>query len=93
MELLQFYYSEQQLAAVRRLAHEAAAAGWLSPELAAGISRVKGVKQLGFRSGNWLSAERSAAVVFVYTRKWLTLPSELQNCTVTYIVPNSPALC
>jgi hypothetical protein len=26
----------------------------LSPELAAGISRVKGVKQLGFRSGNWV---------------------------------------
>ena len=40
----------QQLAAVRRLAHEAADAGLLSPELAAGISRVKGVKQLGFRS-------------------------------------------
>ena len=34
----------QQLAAVRRLAHEAADAGLLSPELAAGISRVKGVK-------------------------------------------------
>jgi hypothetical protein len=35
----------QQLAAVRRLAHEAADSGLLSPELAAGISRVKGVKQ------------------------------------------------
>ncbi len=46
----------QQLAAVRRLAHEAADADLLSPELAAGISRVKGVKQLGFRVGNWLSA-------------------------------------
>ena len=53
----------QQLAAVRRLAHEAADAGLLSPELAAGISRVKGVKQLGFRSGNWLSAEQSSAVL------------------------------
>ena len=53
----------QQLAAVRRLAHEAADAGLLSPELAAGISRVKGVKQLGFRSGNWLSAEQSAEVL------------------------------
>src|SRR5437879_4234832 len=31
----------QQLAAVRRLAHEAADAGLLSPDLAAGISRVK----------------------------------------------------
>ena len=53
----------QQLAAVRRLAHEAADSGLLSPELAAGISRVKGVKQLGFRSGNWLSAEQSPQVL------------------------------
>jgi site-specific recombinase XerD len=54
----------QQLAAVRRLAHEAADSGLLSPELAAGISRVKGVKQLGFRSGNWLSAEQSSEVLW-----------------------------
>jgi len=53
----------QQLAAVRRLAHEAADSGLLSPELAAGISRVKGVKQLGFRAGNWLSAEQSSEVL------------------------------
>jgi site-specific recombinase XerD len=53
----------QQLAAVRRLAHEAADSGLLSPELAAGISRVKGVKQFGFRSGNWLSAEQSTQVL------------------------------
>ncbi|HXY08630.1 MAG TPA: tyrosine-type recombinase/integrase [Terriglobales bacterium] len=53
----------QRLAAVRRLAHEAADAGLLSPELAAGISRVKGVKQLGFRAGNWLSAEQSSEVL------------------------------
>ena len=53
----------QQLAAVRRLAHEAADSGLLSPELSAGISRVKGVKQLGFRSGNWLSAQQSSEVL------------------------------
>jgi site-specific recombinase XerD len=53
----------RQLAAVRRLAHEAADSGLLSPELAAGISRVKGVKQLGFRPGNWLSAEESSEVL------------------------------
>jgi len=53
----------QQLAAVRRLAHEAADAGLLSPELAAGISRVKGVKQLGFRAGNWLSGDECGAVL------------------------------
>ena len=53
----------QQLAAVRRLANEADDAGLLSPELAAGISRVKGVKQLGFRAGNWLSAEQCSEVL------------------------------
>jgi site-specific recombinase XerD len=53
----------QQVAAVRRLAHEAADSGLLSPELAAGISRVKGVKQLGFRSGNWLSPDQSSTVL------------------------------
>jgi site-specific recombinase XerD len=31
----------------------------LSPELAAGIRRVKGVKQLGSRSGNWLNHEQA----------------------------------
>ena len=48
---------------MRRLAHEAADSGLLSPELAAGISRVKGVKQLGFRSGNWLTTEQSSEVL------------------------------
>jgi site-specific recombinase XerD len=50
----------QRLAAVRRLAHEAADSGLLSPELAAGIQRVKGAKQLGYRSGNSLTLEQSA---------------------------------
>jgi len=46
----------QRFAAVRRLAYEAADSGLLSPELTAGIRRVKGVKQLGSRSGNWLNS-------------------------------------
>src|ERR1700758_3854784 len=45
-----------RLAAVRRLAYEAADAGLLSPELAAGIRWVKGVRKLGVRLGNWLTA-------------------------------------
>ena len=49
----------QRLAAVRRLAYEASDSGLLSPELAAGIRRVKGVKQLGFRTGNWLNFEQA----------------------------------
>lgn len=42
------------LSAIRRLADEAVESGWLSPELAIGIRRVKGVKRLG-RIGNWLT--------------------------------------
>jgi hypothetical protein len=41
-----------RMAAVRRLAFEAADSGLLSPELAAGIHRVKGVRKLGSRLGN-----------------------------------------
>ena len=53
----------QRLAAVRPLAYEASDAGLLSPELAAGIKRVRGVKQLGVRLGNWLTAEQGRALV------------------------------
>ena len=42
-----------RLAAVRRLAYEASDCGLLSPDLAAGIRRVKGAKRLGVRVGNW----------------------------------------
>jgi len=51
------------LAAVRRLAYEAADEGLLSAELAAGIRRVKGARCIGVRSGNWLTAEEGRAVV------------------------------
>jgi integrase len=52
-----------RLAAIRRLAYEAADNGLLSPELVAGIRRVRGVKQLGFRLGNWLSVQESAELL------------------------------
>jgi site-specific recombinase XerD len=48
-----------RLAAVRRLAYEATDSGLLSPDLAAGIRRVKGSKKLGLRLGNWLTAEEA----------------------------------
>src|SRR5438034_11345777 len=47
-----------RLGAVRRLAYEASDCGLLSADLAAGIRRVKGVKKLGVRLGNWLTAEQ-----------------------------------
>ena len=48
-----------RLAAVRRLAYEAADAGLLSPELAASIRRVKGARKLGVRLGNWLTTDEA----------------------------------
>src|SRR3981081_3037178 len=45
-----------RLAAIRRLAYEAADCGLLSPDLAAGIRRVKGIKKHGMRGGEWLNA-------------------------------------
>ncbi|HEU5406390.1 MAG TPA: hypothetical protein VFU48_01385 [Nitrospira sp.] len=52
-----------RLAAVRRVAYEAADSGLLSPELAAGIRRVKGIRRIGVRLGNWLTAEQGRSLL------------------------------
>ena len=52
-----------RLAAVRRLAYEASETGLLSPDLAAGIRRVKGAKCLGVRIGNWLTIDQSRTLL------------------------------
>src|SRR3984893_17246838 len=54
-----------RLAAVRRLAYEASDTGLLSPDLAAGIRRVKGAKRLGMRIGNWLTVYQSKKLLGV----------------------------
>src|SRR6202163_3200466 len=71
-EFVEWYCSEPRhlapgtinlrLGAVRRLAYEAADCGLLSADLAAGIRRVNGVKKLGVRLGNWLTAEQGNAL-------------------------------
>jgi site-specific recombinase XerD len=48
-----------RITAVRKLAVEAADNGLLAPELASGITRVKGVASKGVRLGNWLSVEQA----------------------------------
>jgi site-specific recombinase XerD len=60
-----------RLAAVRRLAYEASDCGLLSPDLAAGIRRVKGAKRLGVRVGNWLTAEQGKKLLAVHSGKQL----------------------
>src|SRR6202035_511579 len=50
-------------AAWGRLAYGASDICLLSPELAAGIRRVKGAKRLGVRIGNWLTIEQAKSLV------------------------------
>ena len=52
-----------RLAAVRKLASEAADNGLIAPEMAAGIGRVKGSKRLGTRLGNWLNREQAEQLI------------------------------
>ncbi len=59
------------LSAIRRLADEAAESGWLSPELAIGIRRVKGVKRLGRRIGNWLTNHQAQDLVNAISQRTL----------------------
>ncbi len=59
------------LSAIRCLADEAAESGWLSPELAIGIRRVKGVKRLGRRIGNWLTSHQAQDLVDAISQRTL----------------------
>lgn len=52
-----------RITAVRKLALEAADNGLLAPELANGITRVKGVPSKGARLGNWLSVKQAQALL------------------------------
>lgn len=53
----------QRLAAIRKLAREAALNGWLPAEAAAGIEQVPGARQRGTRAGNWLTREQAQALL------------------------------
>src|SRR6202140_2983713 len=52
-----------RITAVRKLAVEAADNGLLAPELADGITRIKGVKSKGVRVGNWLSIRQAQTLL------------------------------
>jgi site-specific recombinase XerC len=52
-----------RITAVRKLAVEAADNGLLAPELANGITRVKGVASKGVRLGNWLTAKQEQSLL------------------------------
>jgi integrase len=52
-----------RITAVRKLAVEASDNGMLAPELANGITRVKGVASKGVRLGNWLSVKQAQTLL------------------------------
>src|SRR5438876_1168213 len=52
-----------RMSAIRKLAGEAVDNGLLAPEVAASISRVKSVKSIGIRAGNWLSLRQAQALL------------------------------
>src|ERR1700752_644170 len=52
-----------RITAGRKLAAEAADNGLLAPELASGITRVKGVASKGVHLGNWLTAKQAQALL------------------------------
>src|SRR5918911_805043 len=58
----------QRLSAIRKLASEAADNGALDPQVAGGIRAVKGARQEGRRTGNWLTREEA--------QEWLGAPDK-----------------
>src|SRR5215471_866976 len=52
-----------RITAVRKLAVEAADNGLLAPEIASGITRVKGVASKGVRLGNWLTVRQAQSLL------------------------------
>src|SRR6476660_4061720 len=52
-----------RITAVRKLAVEAADNGLLAPDLANGITRVKGVASKGVRAGNWLTVRQAQTLL------------------------------
>lgn len=72
----------QCLASVGRLACEAADSGLLSPELAAGIRRVKGGKHLGSRTGNWLTRDQASLLLEKADGEDLRSPRDLAMISV-----------
>jgi site-specific recombinase XerD len=53
----------QRLSAIRKLALEAGDNGFMPPQQAAAISRVKGAKRAGIRTGQWLTREQAERLI------------------------------
>ena len=73
-----------RLAAVRKLASEAAANGLLDAETAASIQQVAGARQRGNRMGNWLSQAQTQALIEAPEPN--TLKGKRDRCALALLV-------
>ena len=80
----------QRLAAIRKLATEAADNGLMAPELASGIARVKGVPTRGVRVGNWLTKEQAEQLLAAPDTSILSLLSKICG---SFLVPVDLQVC
>jgi site-specific recombinase XerD len=55
----------QRLSAIRKLAIEAADNGFIPQDVATAISRVKGSKRQGIRTGQWLTREQAESLIAI----------------------------
>src|SRR5438105_582902 len=69
----------QRLAAVKKLAREAAANGWLDAETATAIDQAAGLRQQGVRAGNWLTRTQPEALINCSTSINITAPHKTGN--------------
>jgi integrase len=74
----------QRLAAIRKLAREAALNGLLTAEAAAGIDQTPGAKQRGTRAGNWLTREQAQALLDLPDR--LTLKGKRDRAVLALLI-------
>lgn len=74
----------QKLAAVRKLARTAAAAGLIPAAQAAAVAAAPNVRQLGHRMGNWLSQEQAQALIEAPSPS--TLKGKRDRCALALLV-------
>ena len=73
-----------RLSAIRKLAQEAAANGYLDAETAAAIDQVSNVKQSGNRAGNWLTQSQAQALILAPEPD--TLMGKRDRCALALLV-------
>jgi hypothetical protein len=91
---MELAHDVQPVESVRRLAFEAPHSALLSPEIAAGIRRVKGVRKLGSRWGNWLTAAEASALWPIPNPRTLTGKRKSSySCHSARLRPVPPRTC